>query len=401
MGGQHRSQAIHFDLDAMTTAFPLEDVKRVLEETGRLSKRDRKLPAPTMVYLIIALGLMVSTGAREVLRRLLDKICQREREGMGWLEPASEAAICKARKRVGFEPLEKLFEQMTRPMAVRRTRGAWFHGRRLVTLDGSSLQVQDSSANARAFGRPKTAKRPAAYPLIRFVMLIENGTRVVFGAAMDGWRTSEVALARRVMDRLGKRMLCLADRLFYSYDLWTQAVATGADLLWRVPSGITLPRLKVLPDRSYLSEIHSGKKGALARSAPRIPVRVIEYTIKVGGKVESYRMITTLLSMRNATAMELARLYERRWNIESSLQEMKTWLRGRRVLLRSRLPVLVKQDFYGLLLAYFGVRCLMHEAALEKDIEPTSISFLHALNLVIQRLPEAVAFSPSGQAALP
>lgn len=99
--------------------------------------------------------------------------------------------------------------------------------------------------------------------------------------------------------------------------------------------------------------------------------------------------------------MELARLYERRWNIESSLHEIKTWLRGRRVLLRSRLPELVKQDFYGLLLAYFGVRLLIHEGALQKDIEPTSVSFLHALNVVIQRLPQAVAFSPSGQAALP
>ena len=157
----------------------------------------------------------------------------------------------------------------------------------------------------------------------------------------------------------------------------------------------------MLSDRSYLSEIHSGKKGAAARSAPRIPVRVIEYTVKVKGKVEHYRMITTLLSVRSATAMELARLYERRWNIESSLQEIKTWLRGRRVLLRSRLPELVKQDFYGLLLAYFGVRCLIHEGALQKDIEPTSVSFLHALNVVIQRLPQAVAFSPSGLAALP
>lgn len=399
MGEQHGRQAIHFDFDAMTTAFPLEDVKRVLAETGRLSQRERKLPAPTMVYLIIALGLMVSTGAKEVLRRLLDRVRQRER--VGWVEPASEAAICKARKRLGHQPLKELFEQVARPIATRRTRGAWFRGRRLVTVDGSSLQVQDSSANARAFGRPKTAKRPAAYPVSRFVMLIENGTRVPFAAAMDRWRRSETALARRVIDRLGKGMLCLADRLFYSYDLWVQAVATGADLLWRIPSYVTLPRLKELPDRSYLSEIHSGKKGAAARSAPRIPVRVIEYTIKVRGKIEHYRMVTTLLSVRSATAMELARLYERRWNIESSLQEIKTWLRGRRVLLRSRLPELVKQDFYGLLLAYFGVRCLIHEGALQKDIEPTSVSFLHALNVVIQRLPQAVAFSPSGQAALP
>jgi hypothetical protein len=396
--GKHRGQEVlQLDFDAITTAFPLADVERVLEATGRMSERQRKLPAPVTVYLVIALGLMVSTGAKEVLRRLLDRI--RQRGWIGGVSTASEAAICKARQRIGFEPLKQLFDQIARPIATRATRGAWFRGRRLVTLDGSTLQVQDSRANQQAFGRPATAKRPAAYPVIRFAMLIENGTRVPFAAAMDRWSTSENALARQVIGRLGKRMLCLADRLFYSYDMWTQALATGADLLWRLPSSIILPRLKVLPDRSYLSEIHPSRKAA-APTAPALRVRVIEFTIKVGSKLEHYRLITTL-SLRTATAAELARLYAERWSIETSLQEIKTHLRGRRVLLRSRLPQLVKQDFYGLLLAYFGIRCLMHEGALQEDIDPTSISFLHALHVVIRRLPEAVAFSPSGQAALP
>jgi hypothetical protein len=401
MGESDRHSVLRLDFDALTTAFPLADVERALKVTQRTSKRQRKLPSPMLIYLVIALGLMVSTGAKEVLRRLLDKI--RTREWLAGVPLASEAAICKARKRIGFEPLKELFEQVARPIATRATRGAWFRGRRVVALDGSSLQVQDSSANEQAFGRPATAKgkRPSAYPVIRFVMLIESGTRVPFAAVMDRWSMSENALARQVIGRLGPKMLCLADRLFYSYDMWNQAVATGADLLWRVPSYITLPRLKVLADRSYLSEIRSGKKGEVARSAPAVPVRVVEFTTKVGSEIEHYRVITTLLSVRSASAMELAQLYARRWSIETTLNEIKTQLRGRRVLLRSRLPELVKQDFYGLLLAYFGVRSLIHEGAQQEDIDPTSISFLHALNVVIRRLPEAVAFSPSGQAALP
>ncbi len=400
MGGQPKREVLRLDFDAMTTAFPLRDVELALEASGRMGQRARKLPAPMMVYLEISLGLMASTGAKEVLRRLLDKI--RTRHWIADVPVASEAAICKARKRVGFEPFKELFDQVARPIATPATRGAWFRGRRLVSLDGSTLQIQDSSANDRAFGRPATAKgsRAAAYPVIRFVMLIENGTRVPFAAEMDRYSTSENALARRIVGSLGNRMLCLADRLFYSYDMWVQAVATGADLLWRLPGYIKLPRLKVLSDGSYLSEIHSGKKGVAARSAPRLSVRVVEFTAKVGAEVEHYRVITTL-SARSATAMELARLYAKRWAIEIALTEMKTHLRGHRVLLRSRLPALVRQDFYGLLLAYFGVRCLIHEGALKEDVEPTSISFLHALNVVIRCLPEIVSFSPSGQAALP
>jgi len=333
MGGQPKREVLRLDFDAMTTAFPVRDVERALEATGRMGQRKRKLPAPMLVYLVISMGLMVSTGAKEVLRRLLDKI--RTREWIAGVPLASEAAICKARKRLGFEPFKELFEQVARPITTRARCGAWFHGRRLVSLDGSTLQVQDSSANEQAFGRPTTAKgtRPAAYPVIRFVMLIENGTRAPFAAAMDGYSTSESALARRIVHRLDEKMLCLADRLFYSYDMWVQAVATGADLLWRLPSYVKLPRLKVLSDGSYLSEIHSGKKGPVARSAPRLPVRVVEFTTKTGSEIEHYRVITTL-SAPSAKAIELARLYAERWNIEVALNEMKTHLRGHRVLLQ-------------------------------------------------------------------
>lgn len=392
MGGRHRREELHLDLDALTTVFPLADIERVLGQCGRMSKRYRKLPAPMLVYLIITLGLMVGAGAKEALRRLLDKV--RHREWIGGVPLASEAAICKARKKLGFEPIRDLFEQVARPIATRATKGAWFHRRRLVTIDGSSLHVQDSKANDQAFGRPRNAGRVAAYPMIRFVMLIENATRIPLAAAMDRWSVGETTLAPRVLGCLSKGMLCLADRRYYAYELWIEAVATGADLLWRVPRKVKLPRLKVFSDRSYLSRIRRPK-------APAVQVRVIEYTVKVGSKIEHFRLITTILNPRSATAMELARLYTQRWTIESSLQEIKTRLRGHGVILRSKLPELVRQDFYGLLLAYFGVRCLIHEGALEEDIEPSSISFLHALNVVIQRLPEIVSFSPSGQAALP
>lgn len=397
--GVKRTPKIHIDLDAMTTTFPLADVNQILDELGRREKRRRKLPAELVVYLVIALGLMVSTGAKEVLRRLLDQV--REREWLGGVPIASEAAITKARKRLGAEPIRTLFEQVARPIGKRTTRGCWFKGRRVVSLDGSTLHVQDSASNERKFERPGSAKAPAAWPLIRFVMLIENATHVPFAAVMSGWRTSENALAHRVIGSLGAKMICLADRLFYSYEMWSEAVATGADLLWRVQKRIRLPRLKTLADGSYLSQVCPPVSGPKHRVAPAIPVRVIEFTTTVKERTERYRVITTMLNPRSASAIELARLYARRWTIESTLREIKTYLRGRRVLLRSKLPELVEQDFYGLLLAYYGVRSLMHEAALEKQIAPDEISFVHALNVVVRRLPEIVSFSPSGQAAMP
>lgn len=386
------------DFDALPTVFPLGEVEAALSALNRSGKRRRKLPACETMYLVISLGLMVSTGAKRVLRTLLDQV--RKREWVGGVPAASEAAIHKARRRIGYEPLKLLFERTARPIAKKRTRGAWFRGRRLVTLDGSSLQVQDSAANVRAFGRPRTAKAPAGWPLIRFVMLVENGTRAVFAATMGPWRKSENELARDVIGRLRSGMFCLADRLFFSYELWNESLRTGADLLWRVQKTIKLPRLRVYGDRSYLSRINPPDRGPLRSSAP-MSVRVIEFTVRVGDRTEHYRLITNILNPRAASALELAHLYTHRWTIETTLNEIKTRLRGPRVLLRSRIPELVRQDFWGLMLAYFGVRSLMHEAAIEDDIEPASISFLNALSVVIRYLPEAVSFSPSAQAALP
>lgn len=382
------------DLGQMTEAFPRAVIEKILEETDRKSVRRRKLPAYLMVYYVIALGLMVSVSAREVLRRLLDDVRDQMADGAELI--ASRAAICKARARLGVEPIRELFERVVRPIAKRVTKGAWYGRFRLVALDGSSLNLQDTPANRKRYGKAATAgkKKTSPLPLIRFVALCEIGTHVLFAVRMAAWKISEVALAKQLINRLEPGMLCLADRLFYGFALWNQAVATGAELLWRVQKKIPLPRLQMLKDGSYLSEVRARSNAKVAERARRVAVRVIEFNVTVGKRREHYRVITTLLDPKKAPAIDLANLFARRWGIETAFGELKTYLRGRGVLLRSQRPDLVEQDFYGLLLAHFGVRCVMVEAAHERNIPPTEVSFVHAVRVVIRRLPEMVSFSP-------
>jgi hypothetical protein len=381
------------DLGQITEAFPRAVIDQILGETGRAGVRRRKLPGYLMVYYEIALGLMVSVSAREVLRRLLDQV--RDDLSYGAELIASRAAICKARQRLGVEPIRELFERVVRPIAKRATKGAWFGGLRLVALDGSSLNLQDTPANRQTYGKaPAAGKKTSPLPLVRFVALCEIGTHVLFAVRMAAWKISEVALAKQLIHRLEPGMLCLADRLFYGFALWNEAVATGADLLWRVQKKIPLPRLQMLADGSYLSEVRARSNAKVAERARRVPVRVIEFNVIVGRRREHYRVITTLLDPKKAPAMKLANLFARRWGIETTFGELKTYLRGREVLLRSQRPDLVEQDFFGLLLAHYGVRCVMNEAARERRIAPTEISFLHAVRVVIRRLPEMVSFSP-------
>jgi hypothetical protein len=302
------------DLGSMSTAFPLGDIERILAETKRASQRKRKLPAELMTYYVIALGLLASVGAREVLRRLLD----RYRTSRTWIsELASEAAITKARQRLGVEPLRRLFDEYVSPIATRSIKSAWYRTWRVVTLDATTLSMLDTVENEKRFGRPSSSRGTSAWPQIRLAALLENGTRVLFSAAFDAYRTSESVLARRLFHRLEAGMLCLADRGFYGFELWMAAASRGADLLWRVQRSLTLPEIERLSDGSYLSHIYVNR-GHHRCGKPQI-VRVISFTVTLRGKSEPYRVITTILDSKRAPALELARLYASRWTIETAL----------------------------------------------------------------------------------
>jgi hypothetical protein len=150
----------HISLGVIAKAFPLDLVRQILAETGRASERERDLPAHVMVYYAIALALYMTSGTREVLRCLL--------EGLRWLwgaeavKVAGKSGISQARTRLGEAPLRRLYERLVRPIATPATKGAWYRRWRLVSLDGSCLDVADTGENGAAFGRPGGERLPAA-----------------------------------------------------------------------------------------------------------------------------------------------------------------------------------------------------------------------------------------------
>src|SRR6202012_3213678 len=235
----------YISLGVITKTFPLTTVRAVLAASGKASLRERDLPAHVVMYYVIALALFMQASYREVLRCLL--------EGLQWLrDPATplkvagKSGISQARTRLGWEALRPLHDAVVRPIARPATRGAWYRQWRLVSLDGSTLDVADEAANTAAFGRPGSSRGGSAYPQIRFVSLVENGTHVLFGSHMAGCETGEIPLARDVLTGLQPDMLCLADRQFFGFALWQQACATGTALLWRIKKNIRLPCAKRL-----------------------------------------------------------------------------------------------------------------------------------------------------------
>jgi hypothetical protein len=386
----------YISLGVIARFFPLKKIREVLQQTNSASKRERDLPAHVVMYYVIALALYMRSSYREVLRCLL--------EGVQWLlDPsaqltvAGKSGISQARTRLGIAPVKKLYETVVSPIAEKRTKGAWYRQWRLVSLDGSTLDVADTAENEKAFGRPGSGRGASAFPKIRFVALLENGTHVLWSAAMDKYAKAETTLALSVVTALRKDMLCMADRFFPSYKLWRTAAQTGADLLWRVRRNARLDVEKRLRDGSYLSRIYANTTDR-RKGRNGILVRVIEYRLKdVKGSEPLYRLITTILDAEQAPAKELAALYHERWEIETTLDELKTHLRGAQIVLRSKTPDLVKQEFYGLLMAHFAIRGLMHEAALKADEDPDRLSFLHTVHVVQRRMPRYGAIPPSAE----
>ena len=390
----------YISLGVLTATFPLPQVKAVLAAQKKTSRRQRDLPAHVVVYYVIALALFMQVSYREVLRCLL--------EGLAWLlgprqavKITGKSGISQARTRLGWTVLQQLHDDVVKPVAVKDTHGAWYRHWRLVSLDGSTLDVADEQENVQAFGRPAASRGVSAYPQIRFVALVENGTHVLFGSRPGGCGAGESRLAAEVITALQKGMLCLADRYFFGFELWKQARAREADLLWRVKKNLRLPVESRLPDGAYLSRVYASRRDR-RHQRNGVVVRVIEYRLEGVPDAEPlYRLVTTILDPREAPAEELAALYHERWEIETALDELKTHLRGAKIVLRSKTPDLVRQEFYGFLLAHFAIRSLMHEAALKAGEDPDRLSFLHAVRVVRRKLPLYGAIPPSGEEGVP
>ena len=319
---------------------------------------------------------------------------------LGWRQPWSvptKGALSLARSRLGSEPLRALFEAVAEPLAVARESGSFYRDWRLVSIDGTCMDLADTAANAEHFGRPGSGRGEGmgAFPQLRMVGLGECGTHALLKVAIGPYSDGEQTLTDGVLGRLGGGMLCLADRGFYSYALWNRARATGAELLWRMKSSQLLPVLERFPHGSWRTEVFAKEDRAKREG---VTVRAIEYTLDDPGRTTGdtrYRLITTILDPDRAPASELAALYPERWEFEIALDELKVHQRGPRVVLRSKLPDGVIQEAYGYLCVHYAIRWLMHAIAVDTGHDPDRMSFTRTLRVPRRTTGSHPGFSPT------
>ncbi len=370
-------------------------VDRVVRETGRVEQRSRLLPSRLVVYYVLAMALYAAEGYRELFRLLI--------EGLRAFDPSvsltipQKSAFSRARERLGWEPLARLFEATAKPMAEPATAGAWYRSWRLMSVDGSTLEVPDTAENAERFGRPSVTRgERSAFPRVRWVALGEVGTRAIVGVSIGAYHEGETTLAKPLLASLKPGMLCLCDRAYFGFDAWQETRATGAELLWRLKHNAVFAVEERLADGSFLSQVYASPNDR-RKGLPGVPLRIIEYTLDDPGRpqaAESYRLATTILEPKLAPAAELAALYSKRWDVEISIKEVKISQGRPHLVLRSRKPDGVIQELYGFLNVHYAIRWLLHQAALGANVDPDRLSFTSGLRAMRRKLSRPESFSP-------
>lgn len=379
---------------------PRATIATILEAEGRQTQRERKLNLWVTVLLVIMLNIYTTCSIGDVLEKMA--------QGLRYIWPdpdylvPNDSAISYRRYQVGARPLVALFHQVCQPLATPATSGAFLFGLRLMALDGTTEDVPDTPANAATFGRHQGDRGPSAFPQVKGVYLVECGTHAIVDAGFWPYHTSERVGGFRLLRSVKPGMLLMWDRGFHDYDMLVQTRQRQAHILSRLPAHIKPIPVQSLADGSYLAYLYPSDYQR-RKTGERLLVRVIEYTITdphLPGYGETHRLVTTLLDPEAYPILELICAYHERWEVEITIDEMDTHQRLLSRPLRSLKPVGVIQELYGLLIAHYLIRALMHQAAQQADLDPDRLSFVGAVRVLQNAVPEFQMTAPEQLPAL-
>jgi hypothetical protein len=381
-------------LEALAPVLSTATIHTVLGEHRVLAPRTRKLTMEAVVWWVIAMHLYPRLSLGGVLAKIAHGL------RLLWPDPndplPGESALTYRRYQLGARPLVTLFRRVCRPMATPATPGAFLFGLRLMALDGTVEDAPDTPANAAAFGRRQGGRGPSAFPQLQAVYLVECGTHAIVDAGFWPCGVGERKGGFRMLRSVGPGMLVMWDGGFHEYDMVAQARQRGAHVLARLPACVKPEPLRRLPDGSTLARLRPRDKRR-RRAGEFLEVRIVRYRVTdaaLPGYGKTRALLVTLLDEQQAPALAVAQAYHERWEVEIVIDEIDTHQRLVHRPLRSQKPEGVIQELYGVLLAHYAVRFLMHEAARSAGLDPDRISFVGALRLVTDALWDFQVLAP-------
>lgn len=397
---QHAKISEEVRLDVLASGLPQSALQAVVEEHGLKRQRDRKLSMEMGLQVMVMMSLFAELSLDQVLWKQMSAV-RDVWDGEG-RQPATASAFSQLRYQMGAQVVVDLFHRLCQPMATQETVGAFYRGLRLMAIDGSVQNIADTSELDHYFGRQTNQSGVAGYPQGQAVYLIEVGSRAVVDAGLWPYQVNERKGARRMLRSVGPGMLVLWDAGLYSYAMVTETCRQEAHFLCRLPSHVQPEFVRRMSDGSQLVYLLERDEHGKLTGRKRL-VRLIEYTIDDPALPhfgEKHRLITSLLDPVLYPALELARLYHERWEVEIMIDEADTHLRQAFHPFRSRRPIGVVQEFFAMLIAHYALRKIILEAAHLAQLDPDRISFSNALHLVRDALPKFQTFAHDCHPAL-
>lgn len=349
-----------------------EWIEDALSACGTVSLRRRRLPAEQVVWMVIGMGLMRNVPIEQVV----DKLELALPDQRGTL--IAKSAISKARQRLGENPLAYLFDVTAAEWSARSADAYRWRGLGLYGLDGTTMRVADSPENRVEFGGQKAGagRGESGYPQVRVVAMMALRSHVLSSFRFADYGTGETTLARGIWNEVPEESLVIVDRNFLvKKDLVHLETSGNRHWLTRTKVNTKWAIQEKLGKDDYLVEWDLKGSGL-----PKTwTLRAIHYKRK--GCPRS-TLLTSLLDPEKYPAKELVALYHERWETEIGYDEIKTHLLNRQEAIRSKTPAGVRQELWGIALAYNLVRLEMERVAAEAGVPPTRISFVSSLAMI-------------------
>ena len=373
-------------LDRLKEHLDPEWIEDALSWAGTTTIRRRRLPAEQVVWLVIGMGLFRNEPIERVVD-LLDLAAPDKRDTV-----VAKSAISQARRRLTADPLAYLFITTASEWSARSADAHRWRGLALYGLDGTTMRVPDSPENREAFGSAHAGggRGESGYPLVRVVAMMAVRSHVLAAFRFADYRTGETTLARDVWQEVPEDSLVIVDRGFLvKKDLIGLELSGNRHWLTRTKVNTKWSVLEKLGKDDYLVEwdVHETDLPS------NWQIRAIHYKRKGHGRMT---LLTSLIDPKKYPAKELVELYHERWETELGYDEVKTHLLDRQETIRSRTPEGVRQELWGIALAYNLVRLEMERTAAEAGVPPTRISFTASLALIRDELGRmgGARFSP-------
>ena len=344
-------------------------IDEALQQTGTVSLRRRRLPAERMVWLVIGLALFRNEPIWHIVQQL--DLADGPTPGA----PVPSAAVA-GRERLGEAPMAWLFERTARCWSGRAVQeSTLFHGLRTFAVDGVIWSLPDTAENCKEFGKASNANSTGAWPQLRAACLMDTYSHLIRAAEFGDYRTGELNFAKPLMRAVADNSLTIFDRAYFSAAFlldWQQA---GEQRHWLMRAKTPLRHEVVhqLGPDDFLVRLPVSQQARKDR--PELPSHWQARLIKcmVGGQPRQY--LTSLCDAHRFPAREIAAHYMQRWEIELGFREIKQGMMKNTTTLRSKLPELVRQEVWGMLIAYNLLRHEIAQMADKLQVPPQRLSF--------------------------